>query len=190
MNKTRLMYISSVFSIFIILFFVYSCSKDEPIIGAKKSDTKGPNGTIIFPNGTAKGNTFGTGSNGNTFANGGTNNTYPNGTSSGNSFQGQENNCLIGTWIIASPACMEGYHLKLTFEQGGGGTALHMDEYLCQINMHKTFTWKLYNDTLKICYYDLYTYTRDTSITQFKCPCNLLHVTWMSSTNDKYLTKD
>ena len=87
MNKKSLLYMISVFSIFIIMFFVSSCTKDEPITPSSKSIAKkGYKPAVIFIDSVFSSNTFLKGSNGTVFLNGGNGNSFLNGGNGGNNF--------------------------------------------------------------------------------------------------------
>lgn len=193
MNKKSLVYICGVFSIFIFMLFIISCAKEETVIPSK-SKLKGGGAPIFakanngpsfpigqddnsnFPNGGGNGNNFATGGTGGNFA------------GHGNLNGASDASCLVGSWIIASSICNQGYHLKLVFLANGTGEAFHLDEFLCIQDMHKTLTWKVENGKLRIKFTDATTGAVTSSVTNFSCPCTTLHIKWLTS-NDKYLTR-
>jgi hypothetical protein len=164
--KTKVFTIVSVF--FVAIIVIWSCSK--------KDDNK-------YTSDGSKKNVFPSGQQNDNFANGGSNNIFS-GNGGGN-IQGGED-CAVGTWTTPKDSwssCPQDFHLKLTFNAGGTGESWHVDPYLCNINMHKMFTWKQKNDSIFIKFDD-----GDESKSKFVCPANQMVIYWNFG-NFKLLTR-
>lgn len=189
MIRKKLVFLLSLFSV-ASLIIVYSCSKEE-VLPTKTNNNKGTNPYNTFSSGNS-GSNFSSGNNGFNFSSGNSGNNFSTGNNGFNFSTGNTSpddaSCLVGVWIIQSNSCSQGYHLKLIFNSDGTGDAIHLDEYLCTVNMRKTMLWKLEGGILKIKYTDIYTGEEDFSETTFSCPSNSLTVQWNYG-NIKTLTK-
>jgi len=160
----------------LFVFLVFSCKKDE-------IKNTGNYKQILYPSVTTI-PAFPAGDNNTVFANCGNDNEFANGNQGTNFPDLSNSECLIGNWIVPSPACYQGYHLQLTFFANGTGNAKHMDEYLCCVNANKNFTWCLKGTgQLQISFDD-----GTTSITLFYCPSDELRIKW-NNTNLKVLVR-
>jgi len=188
MIRKKLVFILSLFSIS-LLFLFYSCTKED--VQPRKVNEKGGTPYNTFSSGNA-GTTFSSGGNNSNFSTGNSGNNFSSGNPgfnfSGGASGSDDASCLIGTWIIQSDDCPQGYHLKLVFNSDGTGDAFHLDEYLCNVNIQKSMLWQLENGVLKIKYTDILTGEDDYSETSFSCPSNSLIVKWNFG-NIKVLTK-
>jgi hypothetical protein len=161
----------------LLIVIVISCKKDN-INNPGNSNYK----QVLYPSVTTT-PVFPSGDN-NVYTNGGNDNEFANGNQDTNFPDLSNAECLIGNWIVPSPACYQGYHLQLTFFANGTGNAKHMDEYLCCVNANKDFTWCLKGSgELQIAFND-----GTTSKTLFYCPSDELRIKW-NNTNLKVLVR-
>lgn len=177
------------FIVFMGLFFVFSCGKDDNLQNNKNKASKPNYPQGENPSNFARGNgtsNFATGQNGSTtFSTGG---SHPN--FGGNNTNGNNESCITGNWITNKDnpnACPDyNYHLKLCFNSNHTGEAWHLDEFLCTFNYHKYFNWSYANKNLTVTWDD----SQLSSTYEFNCSSNSLKVDWLTAGNKKVLHRE
>jgi hypothetical protein len=179
------------FIVFMGLFFVFSCGKDDNLQDNKNkaSNPNYPQGenSSNFTDGNSKPG-FASGQNGTTnFSSGG---SHPNFGGNNNSGNETDETCILGGWITNKDnptACPTyNFHLKLQFNANHSGEAWHLDEFLCTFNYHKYFNWSYANGNLTVTWDD----SQLSSTYGFNCSSNSLKVDWLTVGNKKVLHRE